>query len=43
MCKIFEKLFCMHDWQVVHVVKYQDCIVMLLECKKCGKLVKKTL
>ena len=41
--KIFEKLFCCHDWEIVNTVKYADCVVILLKCKKCGKLVKKTL
>lgn len=41
--KIFEKLFCCHDWEEIKTVKYTDCIVVLLKCKKCWKLVKKTL
>lgn len=41
--KIFEKLFCCHDWTEIHRVEYLDCVALLLKCKKCGKLVKKTL
>lgn len=41
--RIFEKLFCCHDWEIVNTVKYVDCVVVLLKCKKRGKLVKKTL
>lgn len=41
--RIFEKLFCCHEWEEIKTVQYVDCIVVLLKCKKCGKLVKKTL
>lgn len=41
--RIFEKLFCCHDWTEIHQVEYLDCVALLLECKKCGKLVKKML
>ena len=43
MIGIFKKLLCLHDWETVSTVKYLDCIVILLKCKKCGRLVKKTL
>lgn len=39
--KIFEKLFCCHEWKEIKTVQYADCIVVLLKCKKCGRLVKK--
>lgn len=41
--RIFEKLFCCHDWETEFTLKYADGVVILLKCKKCGKLVKKTL
>lgn len=40
MHRIFEKLFCCHDWEEIHVTNYPDCDVVLLKCKKCGKLIK---
>lgn len=39
--QIFDKLFCLHDWETIWRVKYLDCYVLLLKCKKCGKLVRK--
>lgn len=36
--KLFEKLFCMHDYEVIKEVKYSDRIVLILKCRKCGKL-----
>lgn len=41
MKRIIEKLLCMHDWEIVRVVNYQDCDRILLACKKCGRIVKK--
>lgn len=38
MCRIFEKLFCCHDWEVVRVVNYDIFDVVLMKCKKCGRL-----
>ena len=35
------KYLCLHDWEVVEVVEYIDCLVILLKCKKCGKLRKR--
>ena len=32
------KYLCLHDWEVV---EYIDCLVILLKCKKCGKLRKR--
>lgn len=43
MCRIFEKLFCLHDWEMVHVVQYENGDSILMKCKKCGKLVEKFL
>lgn len=39
--RIFEKLFCFHDWEEIKTVQYVDCIAVLLKCRKCGRLVKK--
>lgn len=41
MYKIFEKLFCSHDWEKVHITSYPDKDVVLMKCKKCGRLIKK--
>jgi len=43
MRRIFEKLFCLHDWETVYTVQYKDCIVVLLKCRKCGRLEKRIL
>lgn len=42
MRRIFEKLLCMHDWEVAHITNYPDRDRVLLYCKKCGRIVKKT-
>lgn len=34
------KYLCLHDW-VVSKTDYTDCWVILLKCKKCGKLRKR--
>lgn len=34
------KYLCLHDWEVVKTA-YTDCWVILLKCKKCGKLRKR--
>lgn len=39
--RLFDKLFCMHDWSVIEGVGYRDCVVLLLKCNKCGRIVKK--
>lgn len=31
----------LHDWEVVSKTEYTDCWIILLKCKKCGKLRKK--
>lgn len=41
MKRLFEKLFCLHDWEVIAVANYQNGDVYLLKCNKCGKLVTK--
>ena len=41
MKKILEKLFCLHEWEVIAVAHYIDADVYLLKCNKCGKLVTK--
>lgn len=38
---IRSKYLCPHDWEVVSKTEYTDCLVILLKCKKCGKLRKK--
>lgn len=43
MRKILEKLFCLHDWEKIETVTYKDCVIVLLKCKKCGKLRRKIL
>lgn len=37
------KYLCLHDWdwEVVSKTEYTDCWVILLKCKKCGKLRKR--
>lgn len=36
------KYLCLHDWEVVIIkTEYTDCWVILLKCKKCGKLRKR--
>lgn len=38
------KYLCLHDWEVVsktEYTEYTDCWVILLKCKKCGKLRKR--
>lgn len=42
------KYLCLHDWEVVSKTEYTDCcnpvkliVVILLKCKKCGKLRKR--
>lgn len=41
MRRIFEKLFCLHDWEVIHITYYPDKDVVLMKCKKCGRLEKR--
>ena len=41
--QIVDKLFCMHDWEVMATTEYTDGYRYLLKCKKCGKLVRKWL
>lgn len=36
------KYLCLHDWEVIYRVEYTDCWKILLKCKKCGKLRKRT-
>lgn len=38
MKELFKKLFCCHDWKILHRTKYPDCDNILLACTKCGKL-----
>lgn len=41
--QIVDKLFCMHDWEVMAKTEYTHGYRYLLKCKKCGKLVRKWL
>lgn len=41
--QILKKLFCCHDWEKIYAVEYIDAVVVLLKCKKCGKLEKKVI
>lgn len=41
--KLLNKLLCNHDWKVIATTEYADCIVYLLVCNNCGKLVRKVL
>lgn len=42
MRTLIKKLFCCHDWEEIHTTSYTCYDKILLKCKKCGKLVKKT-
>lgn len=42
MRRILEKLFCCHDWEKIHITSYPDRDVVLLKCKKCGRLAKRS-
>lgn len=39
--KLFEKLFCCHDWEVIHAVDYMNGADILLKCRKCGRITKR--
>lgn len=39
--KLFEKLLCCHDWQVVHKVEYRNGADIILKCKKYGRITKR--
>lgn len=41
MKQLFKKLFCCHEWKILHKVRFLDSDVVLLCCTKCGKLKKK--
>lgn len=43
MKKILEKLFCKHKSKILHISRYTDCEIVLIECENCGRLKKKTL
>lgn len=36
--ELFKKLFCCHGWEVIVTKNYIDAVVMILSCKKCGKI-----
>lgn len=36
-----DKYLCCHEWEIVHIVKYNTCDKVLLKCTKCGKLKRK--
>lgn len=41
---LIKKLFCLHDWEIIESISpFSNVKIILLSCKKCGKLTKKEL
>lgn len=38
MKTLLQKLFCCHEWQILHISRAMIYHRVLLVCKKCGKL-----
>lgn len=41
MKRLFEKIFCLHEWEIIATCFHSTHDVNLLACKKCGKVIKR--